>query len=161
MSALPCRLLLGPLLLPCAIGRLLGAIAGQFFRAVWTLVRPGPEPLAWRQATNRARWAQAITFADLPEEDRCPHHPAYPGIGEHAWEPTWRPSVLTGVLGSIGRHCARCGAARIGTPFLSQQVDWLAQRGMRDRIPGWVAGTWAPELAGPPPRRGGAPGVPA
>lgn len=90
-------------------------------------------------------WCAALYYAHVPEEDRCPNHPDYPGLGEHAFRPTYRQSVLTGYVGMIGQECERCPAIRLGTVFMVENIAWLEQRGAKDKVSSWIGGTWVPE----------------
>ena len=148
--------LLGPVLLPLAVLRLFWKLVRLGLLTIGTFVEPCNDSLPERLAWIRLEFAKTLLYDGIPEEDRCPQHPDYPGVGEHEMETMWRPSVITGVMGSIGKECERCGATRMGTAFMFQQIEWLGKRGMADRTGSWLAGSWTPEpLSANLPKEGG------
>ena len=100
-------------------------------------------------------YAREIEYNDLQPEDRCANHPRFPDIGPHERIPTFRASVVTGAQGLIGSTCNRCPAQRLGTPFMEQQMQFLALRGQKDRTADWIQGRWIPEVVAslPPDQR--------
>lgn len=104
----------------------------------------------------RLWFATEVLYHDLAPEDRCPSHPALPNVGPHERIPTLRASVLTGTVGLIGSTCKRCPAQRLGTPFMEQQIQFLALRGQKDRTADWIQGRWVPDVVTslPPGERG-------